>query len=260
MNSYRHNSSRKRLSIATALLVGVFLIDFATGGKIRAFVREGAAMLYSASGAIITPIAQSGFFSSRRALTEENESLKAQVASLQIRSADYQALKEENNSLRQVVRLAIKDPGITAPVVSSFRSSLYGTFLIGAGMSDGVTTGSTVMIGNAETSIALGAVTEVTEHTSLVTQFFAPNVSTDAVIRGIGVTVVGSGGGNAIAHAPRNSPIEIGDSVIAPVLGQKVIGIVNNIVGDETSVSRDIYITLPMSLASISFVYVVASQ
>ena len=262
MNSYRQNNgARKRLFYATLLLLFVFLLDAFTGGKIRTLVRSGASVLYGVVGRIGAPIAESGFFSSRRALEAENESLKQQLAGLEARAADYQALKDENAVLRGLTHLPLVAQGITAPVISSFRSSLYGTFVIGAGQSDGIVKDSLVFTADPSgAALVLGRVSEASAHTSLVMQIFAPDISTDALIHGVGVVVKGSGGGNATAEAPRNAPIVAGDPVVAPALGQRVIGVVGAVTGDSTSASRKIYIALPISLAALQFVYVVPAQ
>ena len=240
------------------MVVLVFVLDLLLGGRIRAAVRNVAEAIYNTGAYIAAPIAHSGFFSSRRALQAENESLKQQLATLQNEVAEYQQLKDENGTLTNLVHVAASHSGITAPVVSSFRSSIYGTFLIGAGSRDGIVKGDIVLTADPRgASVALGTVSDVGAHTSLVTEFFAPNIATDATIHGIGVSVVGSGGGNATAEAPRNAPITVGDAVLSPMLGESSIGVVGQVEGDESKASRSVYISLPVSLASLTFVYVV---
>ena len=76
---------------------------------------------------------------------EENAALREQISRLEERSAAYQVLVEENKSLREMTRAASLGVGVTAPVISSFRASPYGTFLIGAGSADGISPGDIVL-------------------------------------------------------------------------------------------------------------------
>src|SRR3990167_9217681 len=154
MNLYRRNNSPKagwrpprghrRLFVATALIFVLVIIDALSGGKIRSLARAGGSEIWKFGSSIAESVAGSGFFSSRRALTAENLALTQQIASLQERAAAHKVLQDENRALRDVLRVAgvEKGPnrasGITAPIVSSFRSSPYGTFQVGAGRADSV--------------------------------------------------------------------------------------------------------------------------
>ena len=72
MNSYRQNEGRRRLFIATIFVFVVFGIDALLGGRVRGLVRAGGGSLYSAGARTLSGIADSGFFSSRRTLSENN--------------------------------------------------------------------------------------------------------------------------------------------------------------------------------------------
>ena len=258
MNSYRQNEGRRRLFIATIFVFVIFGIDALLGGRVRGLVRVGGTYIYRAGADTLVRIADSGFFSSRRTLSEDNRALRERVAELLVRAAAVQVLKDENASLRAIVHLAEAEKGITAPVVSSVRSSPYGTFSIGAGTEDGVTEGSLVMTGDsAGGGFVVGRVSDVGRHTALVRELFAPDTSIPVVIRGAGVTAEGRGGGNARTEIPRGLDVAAGDSVTSRLFGGRAVGIVGSVLSEPSSATSEVYIGLPVNLAALQFVYVI---
>lgn len=264
MNSYRQSSGlplrgrprneRKRLIVVSILVIVLLTIDVLTGGKIRALVRVSASNIWKGGIFVEEAIRRSGFFTSRAGLEAEITALNEQLALYQARAAAYQGLKNENTALRDMLNIAESKRGITATIVSSFRASPYGTFLIGAGSMDDITPGNIVLTGE---NFVLGRVADVSAHTALVNELFADGVSTDALIRGVGTSVEGRGGGNARADVPREAQIEIGDPVISPVLEGRTIGLVGAVVEDSASAYKKVYIRLPVNLAALRFVYVI---
>ncbi len=268
MNSYRQSNvkrDRRRLFWGTALVVIIFIIDGISGGNLRGAVRLGGANVWSVGTHAGDAIFGSGFFSTRRALEEENQSLRGEISELQMRAAAFDVLREENAALQGLVHLAEGSRGITAPVVSSFRSSPYGTFLIGAGTEDGVRSGSIVLVGDslrqsADGGFVIGRIEEAGAHTSLVKGIFAPGVTTDAVIREVGISVLGRGGGQARGEIPREALVAAGDPVVSATLGGKPIGIVGKVVEDAGDASQVVYIRFPINQNEIRFVYVLPAQ
>ncbi len=257
MNSYRRNNrKRSGLAITTAIVIGIFLLDAITGGHIRTFVRAAASDLWLGVDRIFAPLHDTGLFSSRRALEADNQTLQNEVASLQARAAESAALQSENASLRSLVHLAANSPGITAPIISSFKASPYGTFVVGAGTSEGIALGNLVMADDSP-GVVIGKVTELSAHTALVTELFAPNVTTEALAHGVPLVLEGSGGENARADAPRDAPIEVGDPVTSPALGSRAIGVVAAVEDNTTTASRTVYVNLSIDVPALSFVYVV---
>ena len=257
MNSYRQNKGRRRLLIATVCVVLIFLVDILSGGALRALVRTGVRPIWGAGSGIVSGIFNSGFFSTRRALERENALLREQLTQSEARAAGYQALKDEHEALQGLLHVVQGARGITAPIISSLSSSPYGTFMIGAGPSDGIALGDLVLAGDSSSSgFAIGRISDVRNHTSLVTELFAPNVSTLAVIGGAETTVTGQGGGNARAEVPRDIPVAAGDTVRSPLVGGRPIGLVGAVHADPASASQQVYIGLPVGLSALQFVYV----
>lgn len=253
-------SGRKRLFFATVFILVVFVLDAFSGGKIRTIVRAGGSSVWKLGISIQESIHGSGFLSSRRALLAENSALSEQIAHFQERAAAYQVLKEENDALRRMLHVVAntrdqnKASGITAPIVSSFRASPYGTFQVGAGDADAVSPGNLVL--SAE-NFVIGRVETVDSRTSLIREIFAPGISSDAILRGVGIIVEGQGGGNARAQMPRQSEVAVGDPVVSATLGARSIGVVGNISENSGSAYKSVNIYLPVNLTALQYVYIV---
>ncbi len=262
MNWYRQSSEfslrssssrgRKRLVAATLLVCFLFLLDIMTGGRVHALTRAAGSSIWTWGATASEKIVGSGFFSSRRSLEAENASLYDQLARLQERAAAYQVLKDENDNLRAMLHIAEQGRGITAPVVSSFRASPYGTFLVGAGSADAVASGSLVLTSE---DFVVGRVTDVSPREALVSELFSAGTVTDALIRGTSVSVEGQGGGNARARVAREVPVAVGDPVISPQFGGRAIGVVGEVAEDPASAYKQVYIRLPVNLTALQFVY-----
>ncbi len=259
MNSYRRNESSglRPVAVATLVVAILFFINLFSGGAVAARVREFGSVMWQHGSAVISGIANSGGFSSRAALAQENAALRAEVAQLQGVSAANNATQAENEQLGALTHLATSLPGITAPVISSFRASPYGTFMIGAGSSDNVQKGALILTPDG---FVIGRVADVAAHTALVSELFAPHQSLDVVVDAIPLSLQGEGGGVASAQAPHAAAIAMGDSVVAPALGQRPVGVVGNVDSNPASPSTNVLVRLPTNIESLSFVYVETVQ
>ena len=249
---------RNRLLIATALVIFVFVADALTGGSIRAFLRAGASGMWNIGARAGDTILASGFFSTRRALEEENRMLREELTQLKMYAVAFDILKAENESLRKITSLVEEGSGITAPVASSFRTSPYGTFFVGAGTEDGVRAGSLVVAGDPKFGgFVIGRVDDANSHVSLVKGLLAPGETTDAVVHDVGISLEGRGGGQARGDAPLDAVIEVGDVVTSAAVGGRAVGIVGAVEEDVGSASKHVYIHLPFALPTLQFVYVI---
>ncbi|OGG50281.1 hypothetical protein A2763_01280 [Candidatus Kaiserbacteria bacterium RIFCSPHIGHO2_01_FULL_54_36] len=252
------STGRRRLLATTALVVLVFVIDLASGGSIRHQLRGVASIASQWTSRVGSSIKGAGIFSSRAALEAQNRSLTEELSQFEERAAGYDALKAENAQLRALLNLVQSTPGqgagVTAPVVSSVRSSPYGTFLIGAGSAEAIARGSLVQTSGG---FVVGSISDVGAHTALVSEVFAPGASIEAEVAGSSILATGSGAGNARAEVPRGIPISPGDTVVASQLGQRPIGIVGKVASSTGSAVQTVYIRLPVNLNSLQYVYIV---
>lgn len=248
-----HRAGRRRLAIATILVILVLLGDILSGGAVRAVVRQTAAGFASGVYAAFGAIDESGALSTRSSLAAENARLLQELARSQEYAAAYRVLIAENASLRALLSMSDRPQGTAAPILSSFRASPYGTFAVGAGSEEGVRAGDAVA---TEGGFVVGRIDEVHESMSVATALFAPDASVDALIRGNAVVVEGKGGGNAMAQLSRAVEIAVGDPVIAPTLGGRPIGIVGHVESDPAFAEQTAYISLPVNPSAITYVYI----
>jgi cell shape-determining protein MreC len=259
MSEFSHRSShgakagRRRLLALTALVVLLLLIDLITGGGVRGLVRSVTASVWASTERARLNISESGYFSSRRALADDNARLRAEVALLREKAAAHDVLESEVAQLRTALALAGGNTGVTAPVVSSFRSSPYGSFLIGVGSDDSVAAGDLVITAGG---FLVGVVSEVLGRTASVKEIFAAGESVDALIGETAVIVEGSGGGNAETSVPRGIEVHEGDAVIALQYGARALGIVGKVESSPASADQRVFIRLPLNLSSLRYVFV----
>lgn len=206
---------------------------------------------------MIAAVSQNGFFASRSALQGENERLKEEVAELTLRVAFLQSLERENEELRAAANIAEDFTGVAARVISSYRASPYGTFLIDAGSTQEVSQGQLVLAGDGERSFLVGRVSEVSASSALVTQIFAPGATIEALVGDSPLTIEGQGGGNGRAEVPRALEIAEGDTVTIPSLRGLPIGIVGKVEESATGASQMVYVGFPINISSLHVVYVV---
>ena len=258
---YTRNSTsgRGKLLAATVLVIFLFLIDVVSGGILRHALRSGTATFSGWVGNTARALGASGLFSSRRALESQNRLLNDTLAQLEDRAAGFDVARAENEELRTLLQVVptLSQKGVTVPVVSSLRSSPYGTFLIGAGSGDGITKGSVVQTSGG---FVVGKVSDTGAHTATVVEVFAPGASQDAILGTAAISVRGSGGGNARADAPRGLSIALGTPIFAPEFGQRPIGVVGAVASSSGSAVQDVFIRLPVNLASLKYVYVTPTR
>lgn len=252
-----NRGGRRRLAYLTLLVLVILALDALSGGSVRTFVQRGFSGLWMATGNARTAVMDSGFFSTRASLAKENRALREQLDTYIQRAAGYESLRQENEILRSLLALSEGSTGITAPIVSSVRSSPYGTFLVRAGTSDGVQVGSLVV---TQGGFVVGTVTDVTEKTAMVREVFAGGAQVDAHVGTAIVVADGRGGGNAVAEVPRGIEVQPGDIVTAPQFGSRSIGIVGHVDAESSSASQIVYVNQPVNLASLKYVYIVPAQ
>ncbi len=245
---------RRRLFAVTALIVILIVLDALTGGSVRGLVRSFTAGAWERTERVRSAITDSGYFSTHRSLAGENAALREQVAQYREKAAAYEVLLAENAQLRDALSLASGQRGMTAPIVSSFKSSPYGSFLIGAGTDDPIAAGDLVV---TQGGFVVGSVSEVLTDTASVKGIFSAGQVTDALLRQHAIVVTGDGGGNAHASVPRSVVVKEGDPVIAPTYGGRAIGIVGRVESSPTSPDQEIFIRLPVNLSSLRYVFII---
>ncbi len=240
-----------------ALLVSVaaFGFDTLSGGIVRSYVRTVSSVAMRAASATVTTLDVGGFLSSRRSLTNEIASLKSEIAQRDEAAARFQSLQDENTALQDMAHLAdVHQGGITVRVLSSFRASPYGTFVIQAGKSDGLAIGNAVL---SPGGFIIGMVSDADAHTATVKELFAPSNTVQLTAENVAFAADGRGGGNARAEIPRDAKVAVGDVVKAHELGGMPAGVIGSIESASSSATQTLFIRLPVNLDTLQFVYVI---
>jgi cell shape-determining protein MreC len=258
--TYRRDDARhgsRWLLVVTIVILAVFAVDIASHGLVRASVRTAGSVIWRVGSGFGHAVFDNGYFTTHAKLAEENDALRAEIASYQAAGAESTVLADENAQLRAMLHLESHDAGVAAPVVSSYRASPYGTFTIGTGTKAGVANGSLVLTSGG---FVLGRVVDAGSETSLVQMIFAPGSRIDVVVKDAAVTASGRGGGNARAAIPRAIHVDTGEPVIAPELGQRPVGLVASVAEDAGGADQIAYISLPINISTIRYVYVITAH
>ncbi len=245
---------RSKLLFASLLILSVFAVDALLGGPFRNFVRGSAAHLWGGAERTRESIAGSGFFARNSTLAAENAALKKELATLRERAAAYGGVKQENDSLRAMLHFTETSSGITAPVISSYHASPYGTFTVGAGINDAIAPGDLVL---SETGYVVGRVVDVGETNTLVKSAFQAGATVDVIVGNAAVSATGEGSGNARVDVPRGIVVQVGDTVVAPTFGGHPVGIVGKVESVSTAAEQKVYIVLPVNVSLLRFVYII---
>ncbi len=238
------------LVLASVLVAFLIVGDILTGGVLRRTARQWLAPL---TAAITRTVSYSGsfLFSSRSTLLEENQSLAAEVARLKERDVLVDFVLKENTTLRNLSGIATSS--LSASVISSIRELPYGTFMIGAGRAQGIELRSIVL---SEGGFAIGEVTDVMETSATVQFIFAPQSVVDAVSGPVSMQLEGRGALEARALIPIESPLAVGDVVMAPRYGLPV-GVVAYLEPEDDGVYSTVFVHVPRNIHTIRLVRIV---
>lgn len=243
--------------VALMVSVALFSVDALSGGFVRSYVRTLSSLAWGAASGASRTLEGTGYFASRRALVEENSALKDRIAFYEERDARYRSLEIENAALRDIAAFAQSDEGTTVRVLSSFTTSPYGTFVLGAGERAGLSRGDIVLTPGG---FALGRISDLDSHTAVVDSLFSPGNTIEVIVRDFAFSVDGRGGGNARAEIPRGADVAVGDAAHVPEYGGRVAGIIGAIESASSSATQTLFIRLPQGLDTLRFVYVVPAE
>jgi cell shape-determining protein MreC len=261
MNSYRRNNTRGNspllgtLVLVILLCAALFGIDALTGGTLRSYARSSGTVVWTAAASAGDIFKGSGGLSTRASLARENQALRSELALHIEENARYNAVIEENEVLHTLAALAGEEgAGVSARVLTSYRTSPYGTFTINAGEREGVAEGNVVLTPGG---FILGSVTNVDAFSATVESLFAPGKETDFIVGDSAFTAIGRGGGNTKAEISREAAVAEGMFATAPAYGGRTAGLVGHIEIASSSATQTLFIRIPVNLATLKFVYVV---
>ncbi len=250
------DTSASRIFLVLALFaVLVFSVDHVSNGIVRSSLREVGGIASATVASVAHALPKTHGFATRAGLIAENEELRDALARRSEEDARVATLRAENETLRELARVASEEgKGLSAAVLSSFSTSPYGTFTIGAGARHGVREGAAVLTSGG---FVLGSVIAVQDRTATVEALFAPGKEIEVAIGNVPLLLRGRGGGNARGEAPRDAGLRVGDVITIPLFASRPGGVVMEINSASSSASATLFVRTPTNLDTLRFVYVV---
>lgn len=259
---------KKYLKITLGVVVLFVLIYFRTG------VWNG---LSYASHGVFRPVLVLGnsvgekinsigsYFSFKKSLYLENENLKSQILESQNDRANYNSVVAENINLKEILgRKSEKAGMVLAAILSKTNQNIYDTFIIDAGIKEGIKTGDKVF---ARGNVPIGRVDLVYDDSSKIVLFSNPGERIQVVVSvgnnlssGVGKDVflelIGRGGGNFEMILPRDFVLQKGDQAIMPGINPYVLATAETIISDPRDPFTKALLRSPVNIWEIKFVEV----
>ena len=257
MTTISHNRRRRRLTRGAlallALLVVLLLSLYIWRAPATSLFWRVLQPLLGSRAALTNTLAQgTAEFRSQRSLWEENQRLKAALASTSIALADRDALAQENTLLKSQFGRDVAHKGLLAGVLLRPPGVPYDTLLIDAGHRHGIVAGDHVYAGG---NVLMGYVSEVYETTSRVTLISAPGLSYQAFIHNtLPISLEGQGAGSMRGSVPIGSSVAVGDTISIPGIALKYVGEVSHVEVKEGTTFQTVYMRLPVNIFELKFV------
>jgi cell shape-determining protein MreC len=187
----------------------------------------------------------------------ENAKLKSENSTLLAEMTDYEILKGENASLKELLgRISGKHKFILANILAKPDLSPYDTIIIDAGTNLGVSVG-TMIYGDGK--FPIGEVSKLYSSTSLVALYSNPGKITNALLDGSNNTVelVGRGGGNFDMKIPQESVANKGQLIVLPsstTMTPEVIAIVAEVTSSPSDPYKTVLLRSPVNIQNLKWV------
>lgn len=192
----------------------------------------------------------------KHALVSENETLRMKIETLQAEVLASRIIAVENHDLKQALgRIEPTRNFLVATILVKPNRSLYDTIVIDQGKSEGVVLGAHIY---AIGVYPIGTVTQVFEHTALVSLYSTPGTTTTVRLANThtDIDLLGRGGGSFEAKLPRDLVISEGELVVIPQFGNAVLALVDTVVSDERDPFKKVLFRSPVNVQELAFVYI----
>lgn len=195
------------------------------------------------------------YFSSKKALSDENALLLQKVEELETSLAEKDALIRiwSEVSSSSVFSFSQKPPIPAFPIIKD-RTGMYGTVLLSKGFRDGVEVGNKVYVRGAE---VVCVIEEVSQKTSLCKLLTAHGMRTEAVTASSSIVLTLQGrGGHYLADVVRDTPISVGEKVYLQEDQMLSVGTISEIYNNNQDTSWRVFIESAHNPTSASVFYV----
>ena len=230
--------------IGIAIVIGLWV-------GIRALVASRAGHITPVSGQLVAQTLMS-----KQSLVSRITELETTLASYDARFALADVMRQENELLKKELGRNPDDTkGILAHVLTPPKRSLYDTFIIDAGIRDGVSIGQSVYAFDA---IAIGTITDVADTSATVTLYSAPGRESSGTAIGntTAVTLVGRGGGEYEVRLPRDISFSVGEYITTQSTHTAILAQIEKIISDPRDPFQRLLAKAPTNLQALKWVIV----
>lgn len=174
---------------------------------------------------------------------------------LEVESADYNALKSENEILREALRLRPSEEAISAPVIARPPQVPLDTLLLGAGEDDGLKEGDMVLAGDR---VLVGQIVKISRNTATVKlNSFAGNISYGFSERTLEpIEMQGVGGGSMEVRVPIDFDILVSDKIMTEGGKAYLIAGVAGVEEDRSLGFKKVLMALPVNISKSNIVFI----
>lgn len=251
----KHNESRfDKREILTVLIIIFFIVFKTTSvGDYISQILLPVFKIGDSSYKVVPGISES--FWSKEKLLQELQVLREKERELNLKLTDIVALQFENRELRNALKVKPEQAFITSFVVARPPQTSFDTLLIDVGKNSSVNVGDSVLV---SPNTMIGKVIETKLDSSIVLLnsssllYFSAQIARNSVP----LEVFGHGSGNLFSKVPIITDIEIGDVIVSNYGNIFSIGVVREIIEDEASGFKDIFIALPANISNINLVFI----
>ena len=249
---------RKRL-IKNLILLGVFLVFASLGffSYSRGLFNFIGRPIWKTKNLVVNKLENVGYVVRTKAsVYKDNENLLKENTDLKASMIDYQILKSENISLKELLgRVPTGRDMVLANILTKPNYSPYDTIIVDIGDSSGVVVGDVVY---SDMTIPIGEVSVVYGNSSLVTLYSNPGETTEAMIDGTNTSVelTGRGGGNFEMTIPIDLPFIKGAIVYLPGFSSEVVAIMEDVISSPNDPVKKVLLSSPVNVQSLKWVFV----
>lgn len=234
-------------------IIFIFLSNYIFSGYLdRMFISIGGPIWTGYSSVKNSFFTITSAFKSKKSLEDKIEDLTRKNEDIMARFSSYEAIRNENEELLEILGRKKKDDKfILARVLTIDNSSPYDTYIIDVGSLDGVSPGD---IASASSTV-VAEVVEVYEKYSKVKLLSASGKKFSILIGNSGLhkDILGKGSGNYEITVPREFDIKVGDPAILPGDMRHIVATVHSEEVNDIDALKKIFLKTPVNLSSLRF-------
>lgn len=258
----RKDDERRRLMVALVVIgVVVFLLVFnnsVRAGLNKIVISVTRPLWVMENNTLVLGGDLFKFFRSHKGLVEENRQLKEEIFRLNSEVLTKNLIQTEYDRLLALTgQIPPSAKPVLGRVVLKPNRTPYDLVVVEV-VEVG---GRQIKIGDVArltSDVTLGKVVGVSGRTATIELFSSPGLAT-AVLVGenrLQATTTGRGAGNMILELPRGLDIASGDKVLLPTGGVQLVGMVGEVISDQTEPAQKLLVSLPINLFNLSWVYI----